>query len=317
MLRIDSVKPTALFSKGKHEILQLVNIVIENASETVDAEVDVKLGSVELNLPVANVGKGKETYQIAVPDIREAVPAEFALKVNGEAQDQKSMNWTPRKHWQVHMIPIAHHDLGYTDTIEGVLRKYCRIYEDVLRFCDETDDWPEESKFRYMAEEAWSIQHFIENSSPETVEKLEKYIREGRVEVPALFGNQISGMCGHEELIRLMYPSFRMHRKYGAPIRSGSITDVPGLSWGLPTVLAGAGVKYFFAGLPTYFHWGRNDIHTFWDEGSILREHGRPDAFRWRGPDGEEVIVFYQGSYGCWSPSSCEDILDELPKMLN
>jgi len=347
MLRIDSVEPTVLFSKGEHELLQWIKITIENDSEPVQASLGGSfiIGGVEIcsivPMPVIREGEkggytypgrhwieagrlglkiesGKKTYKIAVPDIRDNASAKFILeKVDGEVQDRFSMDWTPRKHWQVHMIPISHHDLGYTDTIEGVLRKYRRIYEDVLRFCDETDDWPEESKFRYMVEEAWSIQHFIETSSPETVEKLEKYIREGRIEVPALFGNQISGMCGHEELIRLMYPSFRMHRKYGAPIRSGSITDVPGLSWALPTILAGAGVKYFFAGLPTYFHWGRNDIHTFWDEDSILREHGRPDAFRWRGPDGGEVIVFYQGTYGCWSPSSCEDILSELPIMLD
>jgi len=317
MLRMDSVEPTVLFSRGKHGLLQAVKIVIESDSEAAEADVDVKLGSVEISCPINNVERGKGTYQIHVPDVREAVPAEFVLKANGEVQDRLSMNWTPRKHWQIHLIPISHHDLGYTDTIENVLRKYCRIYEDVLQFCDETADWPEEAKFRYMAEEAWSIQHFIQNSSEETLEKLAKYIREGRIEIPALFGNQISGMCGHEELIRLMYPSFRIHRQYGAPIRSGSITDVPGLSWGLPTVMAGAGVKYFLAGLPTYFQWGRNDIHTFWDEDAILREHGRPDAFYWRGPDGQEVLVYYQGSYGCWSPYSCEDVMRELPPMLD
>jgi hypothetical protein len=162
------------------------------------------------------------------------------------------------------MIPIAHHDLGYTDTIENVLYKYDGFYDDILRFCEETKDWPEESKFRYMVEGTWSIQHFIENRPEEVLEKLAKYVREGRIEIPALFGNEISALCSHEELIRLMYPSFRLKRKYGAPIRTASITDIPGLSWGLPTVLAGAGVKYFFAGLPTYFHWGRNDMCIFY-----------------------------------------------------
>ena len=199
MLRIDSIEPTAIFSRGKHELLQLVNIVIENTSGTVQANLGggFRVGGATIAGLVPSVARvvddgkfafgasadagialeierGKKTYQIYVPDIREAVPAEFVLKVNEQVQDQKSMDWTPRKHWQVHMIPIAHHDLGYTDTIEGVLRKYCRIYEDVLRFCDETADWPEEAKFRYMAEEAWSIQHFIQNSSEKTLEKLEK-----------------------------------------------------------------------------------------------------------------------------------------------
>jgi alpha-mannosidase len=135
-----------------------------------------------------------------------------------------------------------------------------------------------------------------------------------------LFGNEISALCSHEQLIRLMYPAFRLKRKYGAQILTGSITDVPGLSWGLPTVLSGAGVKYFFAGLPTYFEWGRNDIHTFWDESAILR-HGRPDAFHWQGPDGQTVLVYYQGSYGFFNgvtgPHSYKDVMDRLPSMLD
>ena len=57
--------------------------------------------------------------------------------------------------------------------------------------------------------------------------------------------------------------------------------------------------------------------HTFWDEKNILRPHGRPDAFYWKGPDGSKVLVYYQGGYGCWSPKSYDQVMNELPGMLN
>ena len=57
-------------------------------------------------------------------------------------------------------------------------------------------------------------------------------------------------MSSHEELIRLLYPSFRINKEFGGQIKVGSITDIPGLSWGLPTVLSGAGINYFFGGMP-------------------------------------------------------------------
>jgi hypothetical protein len=327
MLRINKIEPTLFFINEKNELLQAVDISIENTEETVEASVDVKfiplnkggqgvVFSEERPIVLGKVEKGEGIYRVYVPDVRNQVDASFVLKSNGKVQDQREMDWKPRKHWEVYMVPIAHHDFGYTHTIEEVLLRYDGFYDNILRFCEETEDWPFESKFRYMVEESWSIQHFIENRPEEIVEKLAKYVKEGRIEIPALFGNEISALCSHEELIRLMYPSFRLKRKYGAPIRTASITDIPGLSWGLPTVLAGAGVKYFFAGLPNYFEWGRNDIHTFWDEAAILREHGRPDAFLWEGPDGETVLVYYQGSYGCWSPSSYQDVLNQLPGML-
>jgi len=281
--------------------------------------VDVRLDSQKKTTDLGKVKKGRTSFKVYIPEIVEPRPVEFVLKTNGKVQDHHKTTWQRQRHWKVYIVPITHHDLGYTDTIENVLHLYDGFYDDVLRFCEETEDWPEESKYRYTLEGTWSIQHFIENRPKETAGKLAKYIKEGRIEIGALFGNEISALCSHEQLIRLMYPSFRLKRKYGAAIRTASITDVPGLSWGLPTVLAGAGVKYFFAGLPTYFEWGRSDIHTFWDESAILR-HGRPDAFRWQGPDGESVLVYYQGSYGFFKrvtgPDSYKEVMDNLPGML-
>ncbi len=316
MISIDYIEPTVFFVGENGNYEQLINVTIDNQSALDKAILEIKLDNI-IQIPIEKLEKGKNTYDFYVPDVRKKLKAEFAIKSDEKVYDKKMIDWEPGKHWEIYMVPIAHHDLGYTDTIEGVLRKYCMIYEDVLRFCEETEDFPEEAKFRYMVEESWSIQHFINVSPKETREKLAKYIKQGRIEIPAFFGNEITGICSHEELIRLMYPSFRIQRDFEAKIRAGSITDIPGLSWGIPTVLSGAGVKYFFAGLPTYFHWGRNDIHTFWDEDSILRSHGRPDAFYWKGPDGGEILVFYQGSYGCWSPHSYQEIMDQLPAMLN
>jgi len=132
----------------------------------------------------------------------------------------------------------------------------------------------------------------------------------------------VTGMLSHEEMIRLMYPSFIINKEFGGQIKVGSITDMPGFSWALPTVLSGAGVKYFFAGLPTYFEWSPkkyDDLvdHTFWDEKNILRPHGRPDAFYWKGPDESKILVYYQGGYGCWSPQSYDQIMNELSVKLN
>jgi len=315
-LHIAQIEPTPFFIRDKDELLQGVDVTIENREEPAQASMDARFGLKERHIQLGKIDRGQGKCRIYVPDVRHPTRAEFVLRVAREVHDRRKMIWEPKKHWQVCMVPIAHHDFGYTDTIENVLRQYDSFYDNILRFCEETDEWPEESKFRYHVEASWSIQHFTENRPKRVLKKLSKYVKEGRIEIPAFFGNQITGLCSHEELIRLMYPSFRLKRKLGAKIRTASITDIPGLSWGLPTVLAGAGIRYFFAGLATYFEWGRNDIHTFWDEDAILRKHGRPDAFLWKGPDGEEVLVYYQGGYGCWSPRSYQEALDELPGML-
>ncbi|MHC4890081.1 MAG: glycoside hydrolase family 38 N-terminal domain-containing protein [Planctomycetota bacterium] len=318
-LRLISIEPTVFFIKEKTALLQMVEVTIENTSEPVEVSVDIRLGSKKKTTALGKVKKGRTSFKVYIPEIVEPRPVEFVLNANGKVRDRHKTTWQRQRHWKVYMVPITHHDLGYTDTIENVMHLYDGFYDDVLRFCEETADLPEESKYRYTLEGTWSIQHFIENRPKKDIEKLTKYIKEGRIEIGALFGNEISALCSHEQLIRLMYPSFRFKHQYGAAIRTASITDVPGLSWGLPTVLAGAGVKYFFAGLPTYFEWGRSDIHTFWDESAILR-YGRPDAFKWQGPDGETVLVYYQASYGFFKrvigPDSYKEVMDNLPGML-
>jgi hypothetical protein len=319
-VKLVSVKPTALFTRDDGGLLQLVEATVENGDRPLQASLEVKVGSVTRYVPLNIAKNGKSTVQVYVPEVRQATPSQWTIKASGTVLDTRQVDLRPRKHWTIYFVPITHHDLGYTDTIENVLNLYARFYDDVVRFCDQTKDWPEEAQYRYTLEGTWSLQHFVANRPKEAVDKFGGYVKQGRIEIGALFGNEIDSLCGHEELIRLMYPSFRFKRQYGGQITVGSITDLPGLSWGLPTVLAGSGVKYFFAGLPTYFEWGRNDIHTFWDESAILR-HGRPDAFRWQGPDGQNVLVYYQGTYGFFKrvigPDTYQEVYESLPGMLD
>ena len=318
-LRLLSVEPTVLFVREGGALLQVAEIEVESTAELSEVKVEIKLGSLQKSTGLGKIEKGKAKVQVYVPEIIAATEAEFVIRVGKDVAAQHKMMWQPQRHWRVYVVPITHHDLGYTDTIENVLNKYDGYYDDVIRFCEQTKDRPDEAKYRYTVEETWSLKHFVAHRPKDVINKFTKYVNEGRIEIGALFGNEISCLCGHEELIRLMYPSFGYGRMMGGVIRTASITDVPGLSWGLPTVLSGAGVRYFFAGLPTYFEWGRNDIHTFWDESAVLR-HGRPDAFRWEGPDGESVLVYYQGSYGFFKattgPNSYEYVLNNLPGML-
>ena len=155
MLKIIKIEPTLFFVKNNNTLMQAIDVTIDNNSQTVEASIIAKFNSQEL---ITNIGMIEKngTYRFFMPDIREPISVEFSLKVKDEIQDSINIDWTPRKHWEIFMIPISHHDLGYTDTIERVLRKYCEIYEDVLRFCEETDNWSEESNFRYMTEESWS-----------------------------------------------------------------------------------------------------------------------------------------------------------------
>lgn len=327
------VEPTVFFIREHETLKQLVKIFILNNLKTTELQLEIIVGKWNYSMNLGKVVKGEYSFDIYLPDINTPTAAELILKSGGKIWDKYKFEMYPQRHWEVFMVPISHHDLGYTDAIENILIRHDGYYDDVIRFCKETADYPYESQYRYTAEVVWSLKHFIENRPGEVVAKLVKYIREGRIETHAFLGNEITGLCGHEELIRLMYPSFQLKEKYGINVEVGSITDVAGLSWGIPTILAGAGIKYFYGGMPNYGIFLKNsefayyldqdgkDIHQFWDESAVLRHGRQPEAFRWEGLDGGSVLFYYGstggvGCYGCWRPTSYSDALKNLPSML-
>ena len=319
MLRIESVQPTCLFAHGQPDLLQAVDVTIKNTAKAPTAGATLTFsfpGRESVVCDLEAVEPKISTCRVKVPDVREACTVPVELTASRCKTDTFSLEWTPRKHWEIHLIPIAHHDYGYTDPIEDILHFYVDLYTKVADYCEATAEWSEEARFHYTCEGAWSLRHFMRTADEAAVDKLAKYVAEGRVEIPALLGNQTSGMCAHEEMVRLAYPSRQLQDRLGGEICVGSITDIPGLSWALPTVLAGAGVKYFFAGLPHYFTWPES--HTSWDESQIVRETGVSEAFWWEGPDGSKVLVSYQGGYGGFgSPQSVDDVMEWLPPALD
>ena len=222
----------------------------------------------------------------------------------------------------VYFIPITHHDLGYTENIEALLSSYCRYYDSILDFCDRTDGYPEEAKYRYTVEEFWSLDPYLSRTTEENRTRMKKRIKEGRIELPALYANIIDCTADSEELIRSMYPSMRYADECGVKITRASLTDMPGLGGGVAEALSGAGIKYLFAGFPRYFEWADaagkipEMKHTYWSE-----QFGRPAAFRWGSESGGSVLTWFQSGYGwfgnnenaCVEINGISDIAERLP----
>lgn len=316
-LVIEKVMPTVFFIEEKGNLRQGMDILIENKKDPTRANIEIKFGLKKENVDVERVEKGRESYRIYIPEVQERIDVEFVLSVKGNVQDKKSVKLEPRRHWNIYLVHLSHHDLGYTDLPTNVLPEHDGFMDDILRFCEETENWPDDAKFKYTVEQSWSVMHFIENRPKEIVDKLIHFIKKGQIEVTAFFGNQTSELCSHEELIRLLYPSFSLKRKYDVPIRSAELDDIPGLSWGLAKVLAGAGVRYFAPALPDYLSWGKSKVHIFWDESSVLPREV-PGAFLWQGPDGAKVLFWYgilsAGGLSWWDYHKA---LHQLPDMLD
>jgi len=321
LIKLKRIEPTIFFIRENDKLKQIVKLIIVNEKEPAEATLRLMLNMETYETKIGKIEIGEKEYEVKIPDIREPVEVEFMLFVNGDLQDKMCLTWNPTRHWKIYVIQESHHDLGYTDLPQHVFEEQNKFLDKVLDLCEETSDWPEESKFRYTIEQSWSILNFIKERPEKSVKRLVKLAKEGRIEVSALYGNEISDMCGHEELIRLLYPSFKLKREYGIPIKYAEITDVPGFSWALATVLAQSGVKYFAPGMPRGYFRGREkrmDVHPFWDESKVV-PHEIPRAFYWIGPDGSKVLFWYGPGYGISDTSflsSYHTTYKALPKIL-
>jgi hypothetical protein len=312
-LTIASVEPTVFFIRAGDALRQRVRLTLMSGAAVTGALLTVRAGSVDERHALPRLGVGTNVFDIDLPDWRAPVPVTLGLLTEGVQRDEMTIDWRPTRHWEVHLMHYSHHDLGYTDLPADVWREHAAILDDVLRYCDETADWPDDAQFRFVAEQAWSLVSFVENRPAEAVERLARAIRRGQIEVTALFANEVTELCGTEELIRLLYPAFALKRRFGIDIAAAEHNDIPGFSWGLANVLAGAGVRYFSPGVPRWYH---RQVHQLWDEEAVLSLR-QPGAFWWQAIDGSRVLVWLK-AHGPdeWLPTSYESALRDLPVRL-
>ncbi|MHB0878930.1 MAG: glycoside hydrolase family 38 N-terminal domain-containing protein [Anaerolineae bacterium] len=311
-MKLRAVEPTILFARDGESLRQLVRLSVANAGEAREAWLRVRLPEGEQCLPLGTIATGEGCYDAYLPDMRQPADLSFALWDEGGLQDELTVAWQPQKHWRVHVVQTSHHDLGYTDLPSNLLAEHDTFYDDAIRYCRETEDWPEDCRFKYTAEQAWSVLHYLEHCSPEQAEALTRLIRDGRVEITALFGNETSELCGSEEQVRLLYPAFRLARRLGITIEMAELNDVPGVSWGLASVLAGAGVRWFAPRIPDYFSWGDVKVHPWWDEAKVMPRDAM-GAFWWEGADGKRVLFWFGYRISLWA---YDQALRELPSAL-
>jgi hypothetical protein len=252
---------------------QVLRISLDSAGEVPNVQLKASLDASELSLNLGLIPKGKSEHTLSVPEIKAPIKASFALTAGGEVfRLEKELR--PQRKWTVYLFHHSHTDIGYTDLQSRIFKKHAEYLDDVIRYCRETEDYPDEAKFRWNAEVAWTIENFIKQRPEEKVGELMDLIRKGRVEVGAWY-LQLSDCFGHEELVRALYPARELVRRYGIPVTCAMNNDVTGWSWASPQILSKSGVRYFATGI---------------NETRSLAPLRRPCAFYWESPDGSRIL---------------------------
>ncbi len=214
---------------------------------------------------------------------------------------------TAKKKWRIHILHFSHTDTGYTDLPSRVARNHGRFLQQILEYCRQTDDYPEESKFRWTSETGYQFLNGWERlTDSEKVEVIQR-IKEGRIEVAPIYLAHTSELYDYEVLHRTLQHMTRFADEHGIKFTSGMNTDITGLPWGLVKVLAGHGIKY----LTTAVNATRG------------RAPAIPRPVWWEANDGSRVLLYNSDPKNAYIEGATmgfvdgvEKIADRLPRYL-
>jgi alpha-mannosidase len=173
----------------------------------------------------------------------------------------------------------AHIDCAWLWPIAQTREKAGRTWTTALRMMER---YPE---YRFLASTPLQYE-MVKESFPETFEGIRERVREGRWET--LGGMWVEADCNlpdGESLARQMLIGTRyFEREFGVPTTVVWLPDSFGFTWALPTLMAAAGLRYFVT-------------HKLsWSQTNRIPH----DTFRWRGPDGSDVLAHFLCTPSLW-----------------
>ncbi|WP_308466094.1 glycoside hydrolase family 38 N-terminal domain-containing protein [Rathayibacter soli] len=244
------------------------SLTTSDGSELVVAVEDGPAGSLRLLVRTVD-----EPVQVSL-----AVPEVGAERIEFLLENQRE--------WTIHLVHHSHFDFGYTDRQTEVFAAQRSYLDSALDLIEETEQWPEEARFRWNSEALWAISDWQAHRPENQMDRLVRHVKAGSIGLSALPYNLHTDVCSTDELHELLRGARRLRDEYGIPFASAMQTDVPGQVAGLPDALQEVGVKY----LSVAHNWaGRSQPHT---TGAL----NLPRLFRWRSLAGNEVLVWMTDS---------------------
>lgn len=274
-----SFRPTIFYVERDGKLLQECMLSVTGLVSGQPANLEIKDGSET----VAKIGLGKPTLGILtqpvhLPETEKARDLTAAITC-GNFSKTLTVKQAPQKKWRIYVAPSTHTDIGYTDLQERVIGLHNRNTDLSIEL---TKEFP---LYHWNLESSWAAQMWFRDRPPSRHNDLLEAARQHRVGIESGYLNMLTGLCSEEELIRDLYYSARLAREAGVPFESHTLTDAPSHVWSVPTILAGAGIRYLSVGVnQTRAPLFRKNIH-----------HKSP--FWWVGPDGSKVLTWFTDGY--------------------
>ncbi|MCP3917153.1 MAG: hypothetical protein GY711_16515 [bacterium] len=262
--------------RGDGRQWQPVVLEVVHLAEPAAAVVDTSWGLER----VVDLELGANRFQLPHAEVQAAVNERVSIRVADGSSYELACRVAPVRPWKVFLVQHTHTDLGYTRPQTEILPDHLRYIDYALDYCDLTDDYPDDAKFRWTCEASWPVREWLRYRPARQVERLSQRVAEGRIELTAMFANL--GELIDERGCAASLEPVREMRRHGLPVVSAMQDDVNGIAWSYADLLPELGVRYLNMG-----------------------EHGHralipfdvPTAFWWESPSGSRLLAWRPDHY--------------------
>jgi len=311
------VTPTALVARTQPP-LQKIDLAVES-KEALEAAV-LQVWSADQRLAEKSLGslrKGTNGVSVLLREPERSVETRWVLSQGSKSLAEQTLIWNPPRHWTLYVIKSAHVDIGLHDSQYKQRFMAVDFIDQARQLADQTSDWPEASRFRYVVEGLWWWLNYPQDRPERRAdETVRKYVKAGILDIGASHSGNHTQVFGTEQLCRSAYYLRELRERWDVPAETMLMVDNNGITWPLVTAYADAGIKYL-AFLPNawnpdarkeFLGWGADASRDRMGEvaaggGSRIDvgwDSALPHLFYWRGPDTKSrLLVWTSPTYTC------------------
>ena len=147
---------------------------------------------------------------------------------------------------KIYLIHHTHFDIGFTDLPQEVVEQQMRHLDLAVRLCGQDSD------YRWVIESGSLVAEYLASRPQVAQQRLLDCLREGRMEVGALYHQQLTETAGFAELQANASLTAALGQQHGFPVECAILDDIGGFSGALPAVLNEAGIRYLVAGVGAF-----------------------------------------------------------------
>ena len=265
--------PAISVINGKNYQLGVAGILHFGGQATAKVYIDDKL------IKDTIVGFGYNYLKVNLPVVMQKKTVNYRLDIENTVWEG-ALDLNPVRNWQVNFVQHSHTDIGYTRSQTEILAEHLRYIDYALDYCDNTDNYPDASKFRWTCEASWAVDEYLKSRPQTQIERLKKRVSEGRIELTGMYFN-FDELPDEQTLAASLQP-IKNFKENGLDVKVAMQNDVNGIGWCLNDYYSDLGVKYLNMG--THGH-------------RALICFDKPTLFWWESPSGKRMLAYRAEHY--------------------